>query len=62
VEVQVAGIDAQPLSELAVRQVVALALPEHLEHAQAERMAERFQLLRSLDREDVEERRLRLGC
>jgi GTP-binding protein len=58
--VEVARIDAEPLRKLAVRQVLAFVLPEHLEHAQAQWMAERLELLGLLDREDVEQRRLRL--
>ena len=60
-EVEVAGIDSEALGELAVRQRRFLALAKHLEHAQAQRMAEGFQLLRTIDGEDVEQRRLRLG-
>ena len=54
VEVQVAGVDAQPLGELAVRQRALLALAEHLEDTQPQRVTERLQLLRTVDREDVE--------
>jgi hypothetical protein len=54
VEVQVAGVDAQPLGELAVRQRALLALSQHLEDTQPQRVTERLQLLRTVDREDVE--------
>jgi hypothetical protein len=60
-KVQVTGIDAQALGELAVRQGSFLALAEHLEDPQAERVTERLQLLGTIDREDIEQRRLRLG-
>ena len=53
VEVQVAGIDVEPLRELAVRQRLAALAAEHLEHPEPERMAESLELLGSLDREDV---------
>ena len=52
-EVQVAGVDVEPLRELAIRQRLAALVAEHLEHSQSERMAERLELLRPLDREDV---------
>ncbi len=52
-EVQVARVDAEPLGELAVRHRVLAVRAEHLEHAKTERMAERLQLLRSFEREDV---------
>jgi hypothetical protein len=60
-KVKVARIDAQALRELAVRQGSFLALTEHLEDPQAERVTESLQLLRTIDREDIEQRRLRLG-
>jgi hypothetical protein len=53
-EVKVTRIDAEPLGELAVRQVLPLALPEHLEHAEPQRVTEGLQLLCPFDREDVE--------
>ena len=53
-EVQVAGVNAQPLGELAVRQRALLALAQHLEDTQPQRVTERLQLLRTVDREDVE--------
>ena len=52
-EVQVPGIDVEPLGELAVRQRLAALVAEHLEHAEPQRMAERLELFGSLDREDV---------
>ena len=51
VEVQVPGVDAEPLRQLPVRQVLGVARAEHLEHAQAQRMAERLELLRLVERE-----------
>ena len=42
VEVQVAGVDAEPLGELTVRQLPVAFLAEHLQHAHAQRMAERL--------------------
>src|SRR5437016_5930846 len=53
VEVQVPRVDSQPLSELAVRQRPLLALAQHLENPQPQRMAEGLQLLRTVDGEDV---------
>jgi hypothetical protein len=53
-EVKMPRVDAQPLRKLPVRQRTLLALPEHLEHTQPQRMAESLQLLRTIDREDVE--------
>ena len=52
-EVQVARVDAESLSELAVRHRILAVRAEHLEHAKTERMAERLQLLGSVEREDV---------
>ena len=53
VEVQVAGVDPEPLRELAVRERLVALAAEHLEHAQPQRMAEGLELLGSLDRQDV---------
>ena len=47
-EVEVPRIDAQALRQLPVRQLL-VALAEDLEHAQAERVAERFQLVGAAD-------------
>ena len=41
-EVEVAGIDSQSLGELAVRELPFTLLAEHLQHTDAQRMAERF--------------------
>jgi hypothetical protein len=60
-KVKVPRVDAQALGELAVCERSFLALPEHLEDSQAEWVTERLQLLRTIDREDIEQRRLRLG-
>jgi hypothetical protein len=54
VKVQVAGVHAEPLGKLAVGEVTLLALTEHFEDAKSQRMAKRLQLLRPIDREDVE--------
>jgi hypothetical protein len=54
VEVQVAGIDAETVGKLPVRERDSF-VPEELQHAEAERVAERLQLLRSLDRDDIED-------
>src|SRR5919197_1322553 len=54
VEVQMARIDTQLACELAVRDRVLAARPEHLQHAEAERVAERLQLLRLVEDEHVE--------
>ena len=43
-EVQVPRIDAEALGELTVGELPVPLLAEHLEHANAERMAERLQL------------------
>jgi len=51
---EMAGVDAQALSELAVRKRRLLALSEHLEDAQPQRVTEGLQLIRTIDREDVE--------
>ena len=53
VEVQVPGVDAEPVRELAVRQLVALVGAERLEDAQPERMTERLQLLGTVDLEEL---------
>jgi hypothetical protein len=60
-KVKVTRIDAQALGEFTVCQGSFLALTEHLEDPQAEGVTERLQLLRTIDREDIEQRRLRLG-
>ena len=52
-EVKVARVDAEPLGELAVCHRVLAVRAEHLEHAKTEWVAERLQLLRSFEREDV---------
>ena len=52
-EVQVAGIDVEPLRQLPVRQRLSALAAEHLEHSQPERMAESLELLGPLDGEDV---------
>ena len=57
VEVKVARIDAEALCELAIGQRVLALAAEHLEHAQAQRVAESLELLGPLDREDVRGRR-----
>ena len=49
VEVQVPGIDAEPVRELPVRQLVALVGAEGLEDAQPEGVSERLQLFGTLD-------------
>ena len=49
VEVKMAGIDAEPLRELTVRELPVAFLAEHLEHADAQRMAERLELLRLVE-------------
>ena len=55
-----ARVDVQALGELAVGQRLA-RLAEHLEHLQAQRVAERFQLLGTVQLENVERCRLLLG-
>src|SRR5262249_11997184 len=57
VEMEVPGIDRQPLGQIAVRQRL-VRLAEHLEHLEPKRMAERLQLLRPVDVEDVARARL----
>ncbi len=52
VEVEVARVDGQRGRELAVRQRL-IGLAEHLQHLQPQRVAERLQLLRALDLQDV---------
>jgi len=42
VEVQVPGVDAEPLGELTVRELPVAFLAEHLQHTHAQRMAERL--------------------
>ena len=59
VKVQVAGIDREPRRELAVRQRL-VRLAECLQHLQAQRMAERLQLLGPVELEDVGRARLGL--
>ena len=54
-EVQVTRIDAQSLRELAIRHR-RLGLAQRLEHAQAERMPERLELLGTVDDEDLRDR------
>ena len=53
VEVEVPGVDLEALRELAIRERLVV-LAEELEHSEAERMAERLQLLGLVDREDAE--------
>ena len=50
---QVPGIDAEPVRELPVRQLVAPVRAEGLEDAQPERVSERFQLLGTMDLEKL---------
>ena len=52
-EVQVAGVDPEPVRELAIRERLLALAAEHLEHPQSQRMAESLELLGPLDRQDV---------
>jgi len=54
-EVQVPGVDAQPLRQLAVRQRLGVRA-QFFEHSQPKRMAERLQLLGTIDGERVTHR------
>jgi hypothetical protein len=45
-EVEVTGIDAEPLRELTVRELPFAFLAEHLQHTDAQRVTESFELLR----------------
>ena len=49
VEVQVTGIDAETLRELAVRELPVAFLAEHLEDAHPQRMSERLELFRLVE-------------
>src|SRR3954471_3098492 len=53
-EVKVAGIDSEPLRELAVRELPLAVLAEHLQNPNAERMAEGLQLLRLVEYQRVQ--------
>ena len=44
-EVEVAGIDAEPLRELSVRELPIALLAEHLQDANAQWVSQRLQLL-----------------
>jgi len=46
VEVEVTRIDAESLRELPVRELPFAFLAEHLQHTDAQRVAESFELLR----------------
>ena len=52
VKVQVPGVDAEPRSKLAVGEWIVV-LAQCLQHLQAQRMAERLELLGAFDGEDV---------
>src|SRR3954454_21070564 len=54
-EVKVAGIDSEPLRELAVRELPLAVLAEHLQNPNAERMAEGLQLLRLVEYQRVQQ-------
>ena len=59
-KVEVAGVDLEPLRELAVRQQLVV-LTEQLEHAEPERVPERLQLLGPVDRQNAERLSSRIG-
>jgi hypothetical protein len=48
-EVQVTGIDAEALGELAVRELPVVFLAEHLEDAHPQRMSQRLELFRLVE-------------
>ena len=55
VEVEMAGIDTELVCELAIRDRVVAARPEHLEDAEAERVPQRLELLRLVENQDVQD-------
>jgi hypothetical protein len=54
------GVDLEPLGELAVREHLVV-LAEQLEHAQAQRVPERLQLLGLVNRQNAERLSSRIG-
>src|SRR6266545_5597196 len=52
-EMEMAGVDPEPLGKLPVRQLPVALLPEHFQHAHPERVAESLQLLRLVEYQRV---------
>jgi hypothetical protein len=50
---QVAGVDTNPTRQFPVRERFPGFLAQHLEHAQAQRMAERLELIGPIYRQNV---------
>jgi hypothetical protein len=59
-EVQVTGVDPEPARKLAIRHVLRVGGAKRLEDAESQRVAECLQLLRLVERQDVQ-KRLGLG-